>query len=626
MPPESDGANIRTVGCNLEKLIPDKKHLDKIKDAVDRVHRATFYATELLNIHLRVQLRDGKCLKQFFQANWILNAFNEVTSINGTPRVHVDENLRESVRLMPSFEPPSRGGIQQCILYECKNIVTVASNNVWMHFQKRVLTHVRARLHIERDEFLKLDEASRRAHKLEVLQVSSDVCRNTKKPYTSPQKYHEWIEWERKHLGIDDAVREWGDKPLLYHLKTKPHSFIRSLFVMSKESEDRGGKSFALFPLRRTFVPRHSRFDQKALRDLLSLGASEHSKKRKRGDESKRRNKKEMKDEKGELFNRVLNLRAANVQQRWQFDYAFTTDGVCARVQMSKPLQKKGTLETTPRRGIWAIDELKRVSKLEELHVVGVDPGKHELVVCVDKENTKHIIRYTQRERLRDIRSRQYKSELETSKPFDVLEAERELTGFNSRSTNLDTFCNYCKKRHENANILFAFYRGVEHRRRRWKVSIKTQQSEEKLYTRLKGIQKMDSRPIVLAYGSWGLIAGKVGSKCNKGLPPCIGVGLLRKLSKHFIVSPTPEAYTSKTCNKCLGECGRWKEMEGKKEIRGLRRCQQRECMVPLNRDKNAAINIATNFMRLFCDRPPIRTQSKEDIAFHKASLCFDCS
>ena len=48
MPPESDGANIRTVGCNLEKLVPDKKHLDKIKDAVDRVHRATFYATELL--------------------------------------------------------------------------------------------------------------------------------------------------------------------------------------------------------------------------------------------------------------------------------------------------------------------------------------------------------------------------------------------------------------------------------------------------------------------------------------------------------------------------------------------------------------------------------------------------
>ena len=37
------------------------------------------------------------------------------------------------------------------------------------------------------------------------------------------------------------------------------------------------------------------------------------------------------------------------------------------------------------------------------------------------------------------------------------------------------------------------------------------------------------------------------------------------------------------------------------KEIRGLRRCQNEECkFLPLNRDKNAAINIGYNFQRLF--------------------------
>ena len=48
------------------------------------------------------------------------------------------------------------------------------------------------------------------------------------------------------------------------------------------------------------------------------------------------------------------------------------------RVQQQRvnSLPKKRQAPTTlPQRGIWAIDELKRVSKLEELHVVGIDPG-----------------------------------------------------------------------------------------------------------------------------------------------------------------------------------------------------------------------------------------------------------
>ena len=63
------------------------------------------------------------------------------------------------------------------------------------------------------------------------------------------------------------------------------------------------------------------------------------------------------------------------------------------------------------------------------------------------------------------------------------------------------------------------------------------------------------------------------------------------------VVSPTPEAYTSKTCCRCLGSCGPWeqKEAEMGKKIRGLRRCTQRDCMLPLNRDRNGATNIGTS-------------------------------
>ena len=207
------------------------------------------------------------------------------------------------------------------------------------------------------------------------------------------------------------------------------------------------------------------------------------------------------------------------------------------------------------------------------------------------------------------MRNHQYQQQEERDKWDTVNEAEKALAGCRSRTAHLDAFCDYCRKRHETLEECLACYANLNFRRRRWKKVIKEQASEEKLYKRLDALKK-DSRPLVLAYGSWGLIAGRSGAACNKGLPPCIGVGLMKKLSTRFLVSPTPEAYTSKTCGRCLGPCGPCTQLEDKmgKKIRGLRRCTQRDCrFLFLNRDKNGATNIGTQFQRLMCDKAPIR-------------------
>ena len=145
-----------------------------------------------------------------------------------------------------------------------------------------------------------------------------------------------------------------------------------------------------------------------------------------------------------------------------------------------------------------------------------------------------------------------------------------------------------------------------------------------------EGISKRktnDSRPILLAYGSWGAVAGRPGMVSNKGNPSCIGVGLMRKLSKQFLVAITPEHGTSKTCCRCFGPCDAWKEVEEmeKRKIRGLRRCTQRDCMIPLNRDRNGAINIGYNFIRLMKSENPIRMMTDEEVLFHQATLCTQC-
>lgn len=426
---------------------------------------------------------------------------------------------------------------------------------------------------------------------------------------------------------------------------------------MSAEKEAGGGKAFSLFPLRRTNVPRHARFDQKALRDILGFGSSDHTKqrakerregKRKRvgaedGEDGEseapaapqarsRRSKEEMRGEKMELFAQVVDLRAAGVKRVQLFDFAFTTDGVCARVQMRSAREAtsvpSGPLRVLPKRGIWAIDEIKHLARANKVHAVGIDPGKRELIVGVDMDDPKGCtpVRYTQKQRQRDLRSRQYADEAQRDKPQEVRDAEAALAGFNSRTSNLSDFRAYCSKRHETLDACLTFYGDLGHRRRRWKTAIKAQKSEERLYKALESLQK-DSRPLVLAYGSWGMVAGRPGAACNRGNPPCLGKGLMKKLARRFVVAPTPEAYTSKTCCKCLGVCGPWEEMEEKmgKKIRGLRRCTQRDCMIPLNRDKNGATNIGTNFLRLIANQPPIRSMTDEDIALHRALLCTEC-
>ena len=58
MRPQSDG--LRTVGVSLEKLLPSASHLDAVRDAVNRTHRATILATELLNFYVRDRLQNVK--------------------------------------------------------------------------------------------------------------------------------------------------------------------------------------------------------------------------------------------------------------------------------------------------------------------------------------------------------------------------------------------------------------------------------------------------------------------------------------------------------------------------------------------------------------------------------------
>ena len=165
-------------------------------------------------------------------------------------------------------------------------------------------------------------------------------------------------------------------------------------------------------------------------------------------------------------------------------------------------------------------------------------------------------------------------------------------------------------------------------RKRRRTSALKAQQSEARLFNRLRGMHDpSDGRTLVLAYGAWGLVAGRPGGVANKGNPPAIGAGLMKKLAKHVVVALTPEHYTSKTCVKCGGLCGPHPTLKTKnnKEIRGLRVCQHEGCGLLQNRDKTGATNIGLQFQKLVSGQPPIRAMSDEEVEFNRLNTCLEC-
>ena len=203
--------------------------------------------------------------------------------------------------------------------------------------------------------------------------------------------------------------------------------------------------------------------------------------------------------------------------------------------------------------------------------------------------------------------------------------AETELSEFNSRAADLATFKRYCVQRRQMHAACLAHYADVEFRRRRWKTAIKTQQSEERLYARLRAMHGPDDeRQLVLAYGSWADSAGRPGAAANRGNAPCTGVGLRNKLAKRFVVAMTPE-YTSKTCCKCLHPCGPWEELEEKmgRKVRGCAFAKTKSA-VSQNRDREPPTS-GFSFVGSTGNAYPPMTD--EDMEFHRlnTALCVAC-
>ena len=339
-------------------------------------------------------------------------------------------------------------------------------------------------------------------------------------------------------------------------------------------------------------------------------------------------NRKKIKSHKCEIF--AGSLRTDGVSVRLFFKSAATATDAPKRKKRKRSGSAKrskasplGTVDDpVPSRGLYVIDQLKHLSRIKEAQIIGADPGKRELLVCVDadapefvneKRQRKPSVRYTAAQRRKEMLSDRHTAERVANTPPHVISAMREMADSNSRSASYATLKHYFDRRREWLPDALTHFQQSRHRYRRWQRFMGEQVSFQSFVSRIRSLRRGNDNPFVIAYGSWANVAGRPGAACNRGLPPCIGIGLRKKLSKHFCVVTTPERMTSKTCSLCQSKCLPCNEVDAFHRankianagsdplklfnaqhfsVRGLRRCSNVECAVHLNRDYNAAINI----------------------------------
>jgi len=218
-----------------------------------------------------------------------------------------------------------------------------------------------------------------------------------------------------------------------------------------------------------------------------------------------------------------------------------------------------------------------------------------------------NFINYTNCQRQKESGTKRFRSNMNKKKTEEVKKAEIELSSSNSKSSYSGWYLEYLRIRLKYESILHEFYGNIKWRIYRWWSYQNKRKSEQKL---VQNIKKKLGDNIIIGYGTWSSLQ-------TKGCMPSPTTGIRKLLAQHFTVINVPEDNTTKICCKChKGKmCATKKRKFHKKktfiedgeiqirckevtrDVRGLRRCNNKNCGALFSRDYNGAINIRKNLL-----------------------------
>jgi hypothetical protein len=239
----------------------------------------------------------------------------------------------------------------------------------------------------------------------------------------------------------------------------------------------------------------------------------------------------------------------------YSFHHMISTDGVSVSILLLRKdlvgkklplMNKKGSKELY-------IDELDNYSDLQNKKIVAVDPGKNDLIYCVDgASKDANVFRYSQDQRRKETKSKKYNNiilAMKTNKidGKTIIEYETELSHYNKKTLNITKFKQYLQAKNRINHKLFRFYKKELFRKLKFGKYINTKRNEQKMINNFK---KMYGNPedVVICIGDWEQ------KKQMKFKEPTLGKGMRTLFRKNnYNVFLVDEFRTSCKCSNCNG-------------------------------------------------------------------------
>jgi len=479
------------------------------------------------------------------------------------------------------------------------DILTMYENNIKFHYIEYVERYVnviwKKKFIISKIRKLNITQKAKekRVNNLctQLRRIKSDLLNVENINYKSHSIYHTWINQQKQLITPNKSTYKKNN--IVYDLMCSPFDYFPCMIKMMKQVEKEDQTISNVFPMRNEIIPKHIRLDTTTLVHLLIT--------KKQGNKSNYLTKGNLKKNEDKIWKFFFRTeRKMFHKKHYEFHHMIETDGIsCSLLLLRKdligkklPIMKKGlSIEIY-------IDELTDYTQLQNKKIVAIDPGKCDLIYCVDADNKEaNKFRYSQDQRRKETKKKKYsKIQLELKKEKingkTIIEWETELSKLNRKSLTINKFKEYIQKKSEINGILFKFYEKYIFRKLRLQSYRNTKRSEQKMINKFKKIFG-NEKDVIVCFGDYEQKKQMKFKEATKGKGMRT---LFRKAG--FQTYLIDEFRTSCMCSKCeIGICKKTMVRENPKPYRtgniivhGLICCKN-GCGY-WNRDVNGATNI----------------------------------
>jgi hypothetical protein len=209
------------------------------------------------------------------------------------------------------------------------------------------------------------------------------------------------VVWRKKMLVVKEKFQK---QSIYYDLKCKPMDYFPCMVAIMKHVENDLETISNVFPLRSSIAPSYIRLDTITLVNMLL-----RKEQGKKSDYSNQGNTKKHEDKIWQFFFRTE--RKLFTKTGYSFHHMISTDGVGVSILFLRKDLVGNKIPNTKKNAFKElyIDELNDYSALQNKKIVGIDPGKEDLIYCVDDASKDaNVFRYSQNQRRKETKMKKY--------------------------------------------------------------------------------------------------------------------------------------------------------------------------------------------------------------------------